>query len=62
MIKDLIEKYRDKDGSRVFCFYKMYSCSQAFHEAKRRGFDVLRRELKLPDLTYYVARHPSSIF
>lgn len=42
MIKGLIEKYRDKDGSKGFCFYKMYSCSQAFHEAKRRGFDVFK--------------------
>lgn len=29
----------------------------AFHQAVRRGISVLRRELSLPNLTYYAARH-----
>lgn len=57
IIADIIEKYRDKDGIRGFCFYKMYSNMPAFHQAVRRGISVLRRELSLPDLTYYAARH-----
>lgn len=57
LVKDLIDKYRDQDGVRGFCFYKMYSNMPAFHQAVRRGITVLRRDLGLPDLTYYVARH-----
>ena len=57
MVKDLIDKYRDKEGKRGFCFYQMYSNMPAFHQAVRRGIDVLRKELGIPDLTYYVARH-----
>lgn len=55
--KELIDKYRDKEGKRGFCFYQMYSNMLAFHQAVRRGIDVLRKELDIPDLTYYVARH-----
>jgi hypothetical protein len=29
-IKALVDKYRDSDGKRVFCFYKMYSNANAF--------------------------------
>lgn len=57
LVKDLIDKYRDQDGVKGFCFYKMYSNMPAFHQAVRRGVAVLRGELGLPDLTYYVARH-----
>lgn len=57
LAKDLIDKYKDEEGVRGFCFYKMYSNMPAFHQAVRRGIDVLRRELGLPKLTYYVARH-----
>lgn len=56
-ITSLIEKYRDKEGIRGFCFYKMYPNMPAFHQAVRRGISVLRKELNLPDLTYYAARH-----
>lgn len=28
-----------------------------FHQAVRRGISILRKELELPDLTYYAARH-----
>ncbi|WP_347394855.1 tyrosine-type recombinase/integrase, partial [Parabacteroides leei] len=55
--KELIDKYRDIEEIRGFCFYKKYSNMPAFHQAIRRGISVLRRELGIPDLTYYVARH-----
>lgn len=57
LIKDIVDKYRDKDGVKGFCFYKMYTCPQAFHEAKRRGLVTMARELDFPKLTYYAARH-----
>lgn len=56
-IKNIVDKYRDEDCIRGFCFYKLYNNTHAFHQAIRRGIDVLRRDLKLPDLTFYVARH-----
>lgn len=56
-IRDLVDKYRDKDGVRGFSFYKSYSNMPAFHQAVRRGISVLRKELDMPNLTYYVARH-----
>lgn len=55
--KELIDKYRDKEGKRGFCFYQKYANMPAFHQAVRRGIDVLRKELDIPNLTYYVARH-----
>ena len=55
--KEIIDQYRDTGGVRGFCFYKKYANMPAFHQALRRGISVLRRELGIPDLTYYVARH-----
>lgn len=57
LIKDIVEKYRDKDGIKGFSFHKLYANMPAFHQAVRRGISVLRKDLGIPDLTYYAARH-----
>lgn len=56
-IKEIVEKYKDEDKIRGFSFYKVYPTMSTFHQAVRRGISTLRKELELPDLTYYAARH-----
>jgi integrase len=69
-IQPLIDKYKDPDGKRVFCFYKMYKDENTFSAAingKRRTNkkgEVLSVGLKKigdligeDDLEFYAARH-----
>jgi integrase len=69
-IQPLIDKYKDTDGKRVFCFYKMYKNENALSSAidgRRRmnkNGEVLLTGLKKigdlvgeNDLEFYAARH-----
>ncbi|MEG1982745.1 MAG: phage integrase SAM-like domain-containing protein [Alistipes sp.] len=56
-IKNLVEKYRDKEGERMFCFYKHYKDKDAFNGALNRGLNEIAKIIGLADLTYYAARH-----
>jgi hypothetical protein len=54
----LVEKYKDKTGIRVFCFYHMYSHPDGFTEALNSGLKTIGKKLKLAlPLTYYFARY-----
>lgn len=53
----LIEKYRDADGQRVFCFYKRYSDKSTFNAALNKGLKQIGTTLGIDDLEFYAARH-----
>jgi len=53
-----INKYLDKTGQRVFCFYQMYSTMENFNLAINKGLKQIATELKLTDqLSSYYSRH-----
>lgn len=56
-ISELFNKYRDKSGKRVFCFYKMYSSASNFNKAINKGLKEVGEELGLDGLQFYAARH-----
>ena len=56
-LKPLFEKYRDRTGQRVFKFYRLYHTDKNFNRAINLGLKTIGKELKLPDLEYYAARH-----
>jgi integrase len=64
-ILPLMEKYRDKTGQRVFCFYQMYGDKQALTDAlgkgfrgiAKRGVEGIRKDIDVDYLTFYSARH-----
>ena len=49
-ITELVEKYRDKTGARMFDFYHRYSSEKSFNHALSNG-------LKHFGITFYAARH-----
>jgi integrase len=55
---ELFEKYRDKTGERVFCFYQMYSTMENFNSAVNKGLKQIGESLKIDvALSSYYARH-----
>jgi len=56
-IKKLIEKYKDPDGKRVFCFYKKYISASTFNYAINKGLKKIGNLLNIEDLEFYAARH-----
>ncbi|MDR1594645.1 MAG: site-specific integrase [Prevotellaceae bacterium] len=56
-ITKLVEKYKDPDGKRLFCFYKHYSDMKAFNKAINKGLKQIGEKLNIEDLEYYAARH-----
>jgi integrase len=56
-IHELIKKYRDETGMRVFNFYKHYSNEQNFNKAINKGLKLVGKKIKSEDLEYYAARH-----
>lgn len=56
--QQLIEKYRDLTGKKIFRFYEMYSTSKVFNSMLNVGLRQLVAKLKLAeDLRLYYARH-----
>ena len=54
----LIEKYRDKTGKRVFCFYQMYSNHSTFNAAVDKGLKHIMKHLSIAEsISSYSARH-----
>lgn len=53
----IIEKYKDKSGKRLFCFYKDYRDYKAFNKAINNGLKQIGQELGIDDLEFYAARH-----
>lgn len=56
-IMPLVEKYRDKTGKRVFCFYQMYSEVSNFNAAIGKGLRKIREVVGIDYLVFYSARH-----
>ena len=56
-IMPLIEKYRDKTGKRVFCFYQMYKDCDVLTSALGRAMKKIREDIGIDYLVYYSARH-----
>ena len=56
-IMPLVEKYRDKTGKRVFCFYQMYSDIGTFNTAIGKGLRKIREVIGVDYLIFYSARH-----
>jgi len=56
-IMPLFEKYKDKTGKRVFCFYQMYADSGTFNAAIGKGLKRMRAVLDVDYLVFYSARH-----
>jgi integrase len=56
-IMPLLEKYKDTDGKRVFCFYKLYSTVNNFSAALNKGLKKIGDQLNITDLEFYAARH-----
>ena len=56
-IMPLMEKYKDKTGKRVFCFYQMYADSGTFNAAIGEGLRQIRKVIGVDYLVFYSARH-----
>ena len=56
-IMPLVEKYKDKTGERVFCFYQMYSDPDTFNAAIGKGLRQIREIIGIDYLVFYSARH-----
>lgn len=67
-ISDLLEKYKDHTGKRVFRFYQMYSDYQNFNKAINKGLKEIEESINdlhktnkrgeiIDDLEFYAARH-----
>lgn len=57
-IRQLIEKYKDVTGNKVFCFYQMYSTLEIFNTAVNKGLKQVAEALKIDiPLSTYFARH-----
>lgn len=56
-IRNLVEKYRDTNGNRIFKFHHLYSTASSFNRAINYGLKEIGRLLNINDLEYYAARH-----
>lgn len=56
-IQELVDKYRDPSGKRVFKFYRMYSSMSTIHKAIGYGMKKIAEDLGMDKLDFYSARH-----
>lgn len=57
-IAQLVEKYKDPKGKKLFCFYRKYTTSNAFNVALRYGLLQVEKAIKSGEqFTFYSARH-----
>jgi integrase len=56
-IEDLVRKYRDPSGQRVFKFYKIYSSMDTFSRAINIGLKKIATKIGVDELEFYAARH-----
>lgn len=57
IIAELVEKYRDATGERVFDFYHHYSNIKDFNKAVNIGLKSVGEAVGIKGLQYYAARH-----
>ena len=53
----LFEKWRDKDGNRVFGFYKRFTTAEMFNKSINKGLKEVGHEVGVEGLQFYAARH-----
>lgn len=56
-VMPLIEKYRDKEGQRVFNFHYRYSTAAGFNSAVNEYLKDIGDEIEVEELDFYSARH-----
>jgi len=56
-IMPIFEKYRDKTGKRVFCFYQTYKDPESFNYNLGNGIRKIRKDIGIDYLVFYSARH-----
>lgn len=56
-IRSLLDKYRDPEGERVFCFYHMYKSVSTFSAALNKGLKNVGERIGVENLEFYAARH-----
>ncbi len=56
-ISDLVEKYKDKDGKKVFNFYKRFKGECDLNRAINIGLKEIGAEIGIENLQFYSARH-----
>ena len=56
-IQELVDKYRDPSGKRVFKFYRMYSSMSTIHKAIGYGMKKIAEDMGMDKLDFYSARH-----
>lgn len=56
-IQPLIDKYKDPEGKRMFCFYHWYSSVDSFSAALNVGLKKIGKLIGVEDLEFYAARH-----
>ncbi len=57
VISDLIKKYRDLSGARLFMFYRYYTNPQNFNHAINKGLKMVAEEIGVAPFDFYAARH-----
>lgn len=56
-LQPLLERYRDRQGKRVFNFYHRYSDFHTFNTAVNKGLKVIGSQVGIENLQLYAARH-----
>lgn len=56
-IRNIFDKYRDKNGKRVFRFYQIFSDITEMRLALCYGMRAMCAELEIEPMTFYAARH-----
>lgn len=56
-IRDIFDRYQDKDGKRVFCFYKIFTDLIDMRKTLVYGMKALCIDLGIEPMTFYAARH-----
>lgn len=55
--EEIISRYRDKEGGRVFNLYRRFSSRLVANQVIRLGMEEIGKEVGIEGLTFYSARH-----
>ncbi|MBJ2188597.1 MAG: site-specific integrase [Muribaculaceae bacterium] len=56
-VKELVERYCDSSGVRVFNFHRRFKTAKSFYNAIQRGIKILEMKTGITGLQFYAARH-----
>lgn len=57
LIAEIVKRYNDKTGARVFDFYQRYSVLSSLNYTLHKGLTKIGESLDIADLQFYCARH-----